>query len=301
MNLLPFSHTPGIRLLIPETAVQLQAFPTLLRFADQEIPLQAKGPLQNFTVIQDLQRHAVTIFSESYCYHLLPSLELVTKRPKQQEHEILDFGMHKKQLWEAMRTRLDFRELLPLWFRLGSLLSLPEQKTDGKGPFALLSEIESLPPEKVIPAFKKLFLVGFSDLFIPEAKDRFYQGILEEGSGSDPLYLLTLGREMIKSLFFKEEESGYRLLPKLPPELFAGTFTNIKTKIGKFSFTWSKKELRVAELRCSLSKEVLFTLPSQIRSFRIRIGRKGDPIKYKSNDKIELKENTHYYFDRFEK
>jgi hypothetical protein len=56
----PFSHTPGSSCLIPGTWWSVQAFPTRLCFShrDQriEISLELTGPVELFTLEQDLEK-----------------------------------------------------------------------------------------------------------------------------------------------------------------------------------------------------------------------------------------------------
>lgn len=67
----PFSHQSGTVCLIPKTTWEVQAFPTLLRFRNLQIPehfevkLHFKGPIKDFTLEQDLEKGHIHIYGMS--------------------------------------------------------------------------------------------------------------------------------------------------------------------------------------------------------------------------------------------
>ena len=85
-RLRPFSHQPGTLCLIPGTTFVVEAFPALVRIREfsgellKELPVDVSGPPEQFTVMQDLERGCVTLFSEQYHFHILPSLEIVFQK-----------------------------------------------------------------------------------------------------------------------------------------------------------------------------------------------------------------------------
>ncbi|MCH9609250.1 MAG: hypothetical protein S4CHLAM45_14530 [Chlamydiales bacterium] len=300
MKLRPFSHTPGAKVLIPSTSHTVEAFPTLIRFGGKELTKEVVGPLKNFTICQDLERVCVTVSCEHYCIHILPNLEIIeAKRPHTPtySHEVLDFGMHKKQEWEAIRKRGNFREIFPLWYRLGTLLNLPEVEIDQKGVFQLLAQIDLQHPETIIPTFTKIFLAGFSHFLIPQSEDHLHQGIVaREPSKTDPLYLLAYGAKVIRSLFLAEKEREVFLLPHLPPELFSGHFSNIVTSFGTFHLIWSKKQLRTVQFEADQTISLKIQFPKNLKRFRL-----NKKKIFNCGDEIEIQSNCSYLFDRFEK
>ncbi len=85
-RLRPFCHLPGISTIIPGLGWQVQVFPCLIRmyyFKDAfpllltEVNLELKGPIQQFTVCNDLEKGRVTIGGETregwVRYHLISS------------------------------------------------------------------------------------------------------------------------------------------------------------------------------------------------------------------------------------
>src|SRR5689334_22585384 len=111
-RLKPFSHQPGAKCLLPESPYLVEAFPALVRIKTlsgeiiKEIPLPIEGPLEQFTLMQNLERGCVTLFSEAYYFHILPNLEVVFQKnpplPPLKTEERLSLGSHKKQEWEAI-------------------------------------------------------------------------------------------------------------------------------------------------------------------------------------------------------
>lgn len=306
----PFSHSPRTRCLIPGTDILVEACPALIRVGKKEIILEIEGPLKNFTVMQDLERGCVTVFSEHYHFHILPSCEIVyTKNPHLPplaNQERLSLGSHKKQEWEGIRKRLDFREIFPLWFRLGSLLKLPKREEEDKGIFTLIAgcreAILAHQPEKILPAFHKLFLAGFQDLMVPRLQDEEFQGILPHNTPlpeSSPLYLLREGADLIRSLFFLSSGSEVALLPNLPPEFFAGRMTNLACPpYGELDIEWTKKEIRTLEFRATLDGELHLHFPSSMKNYRLRSSKRERGKRRSCGDPLEIKSGCRYLLDQ---
>lgn len=72
-RLKPFSHIPGTACILPGSGYQVQIFPTLLRFHDlasspkllTEIQFDLQGPLQDFTVQNDLEKGELRIWGNA--------------------------------------------------------------------------------------------------------------------------------------------------------------------------------------------------------------------------------------------
>ena len=84
----PFSHLPGTSCVLPGSSYQLQIFPCLILLFDlsQGIPtlvyrleLDIQGPVQDFTIFNDLEKGKVSVWGKSptgfFRYHLLASAE----------------------------------------------------------------------------------------------------------------------------------------------------------------------------------------------------------------------------------
>lgn len=317
-RLRPFSHLPKATCLLPTTQCIVEACPALVRIQEfsgkvvKELKLDVQGPLKQFTLMQDLERGCVTLFSEQYRFHILPSLEIVFQKnpplPPLELKERLSLGSHKKQEWEMIKRRCDFREIFPLWLRLGSLLKLPKRKRENVGIFGLLEEcreaVHSHRSETIIPAFERLFLAGFGKMLVPRSEDTDFQGILPadfEPSLSSPLYLLTEGAELIRSLFLLSSENEIAILPNLPPEFFAGRLVNLKTDYGEIDLEWSKKTVRRLIFRATKSGEMTFHFRSNLRRYRLRTNLREKGATLCCGESLEIKSGSHYLLDQFTK
>ncbi|MGA8163811.1 MAG: hypothetical protein WB791_02160 [Waddliaceae bacterium] len=82
----PFSHLPGTRCVLPGSTIGLEIFPTLIRAHDlsdargtkmQEMQLALSGPVDDFTVQQDLEKGRVMVwghFEEGFVRYVLSSV-----------------------------------------------------------------------------------------------------------------------------------------------------------------------------------------------------------------------------------
>lgn len=315
-RLRPFSHLPGTRCLIPGTEYIVEAFPALIRICKEELvkvlPLEIEGPLQQFTVMQDLERGCVLVFSERYHFHILPNLEIVSTKhphlPPVSNQERLSLGSHKKQDWNEIKKRGDFREIFPLWFRLGSLLNLTPRRTQESGIFSLIEEgkqsLLAHRPEKILPIFQKLFLAGFESLMVPRLKDSEYQGIVPIGPlpASSPLYLLTEAAVLIRSMFLLSSGNEIAILPNLPPEFFAGRMLHVQcAPYGELDLEWTKKMIRRIEFRAEQDGELHFYFHPSIRTFRVRENKKDKGKSFTVGEPLAIKSGCSYLLDRFQK
>ena len=317
-KLRPFSHEPGARCFIPGTSYVLEAFPALMKISEfggnviKEFPLKVQGPLKQFTVMQDLERGCVTVFSEHYAFHVLPNLDIVGSKhphlPPLVHQERLSLGSHKNLDVDLIRRMRDFHALLPIWFKLGALLKLPLRSGDNRGMFSLLRDCiaarDSAHPETIIPAFKKLMLAGFDAFLLPRAKDSQMQGILPLDvpiSDDSPLYLLTEGAALIRSLFFLATEQEISLLSHLPPEFFAGRMTSLVAPCGTIDLEWSKKTIRQLHLRAEKEGELLVHFPPQMVSCRLRVHPNDKGRLFRCGDSLAIKSGSVYLWDRFQK
>lgn len=316
-KLRPFSFVPGTFCLIPGSFHAVEVFPTLLRIYDlrekekkliKEVPLETKGSPSHFMVIQDLEKGVVTIRIGRERFHILPSLELIKKRSAPSHIvflERLSLGSHKKQEWEKISARKDFKEIFPLWMRLVSLLPpLPPRKEEG-GMFSLLhaceKAIEASYPEHILPFFKKLYLAGFHDLLVPRLKDDEYQGILEEETIPDvsPLYLIKEGGDLIRSLFVKMSGDEIVILPHLPPEFHCGRLLHVATSLGELHLEWSKKTILQVIFKAKQDGILCLRFCSSLKSARLKTSDQTKVIDL--GVPLEIKSGSLYLWDRFQK
>ncbi len=202
----PFSHTPGISLLLPQSVLELQVFPTRLKIESQALDFNLLGPLTGFTVEQDLERGEVSVFAhakQGYFRYFIrkidKGIELFFKKcpengitltfqdksftftagenffiPWDSKEssptvERLSLGMHKSQDWDLVKRRADLKEIFPVWLKISAFL--PEVKIEHKpvGTLTLLYLCESLINEKE----KNALVPAFTNLF-----HAGFQGIL---------------------------------------------------------------------------------------------------------------------------
>src|SRR3989339_1089623 len=65
-----FSHSPGHSFIVPGTRFSIQAFPTALFFSQEEgkatgLHMNLKGPVNPFTIEQDLEAKVIRIYGEA--------------------------------------------------------------------------------------------------------------------------------------------------------------------------------------------------------------------------------------------
>lgn len=313
-RLRPFSHTPGTSCVIPRTRAILTAFPTRLLIDQHEVFLPITGPVKNFTVCQDLERDCIFVHgSPIEGYFKLRVLadedgfevkaekgpiesirireRVVLSQGSKQER--LSLGSHKTQDWDLIKRRKDLKEILPILYFLGQ--NIPEAKSASGGTAALLK----LPKERKYLEASFLAFVegGFSDLLVPRLFDNDYQGFSDSKGKGDPFYLLRMGSELIRSLFFQQNQNKLLLLPNLPISFHAGRMMGIQAPgVGSFDLEWSKKRLKKVILRASETKKVTFELQKEIKRFRVN----RSTVLDRTNP-IQIMKNKTYFFDRFVK
>lgn len=319
-RLRPFSHRPKISCLIPQTTFEAEIFPARVRIYDlksyerkliADIPISIKGPLKDFTVFQDLEKGIVTVRADKLVYHLLPTLELLyaKKGPSQIMPKVprLFLGMHKQQEWEEIRFRCDFREIFPLWLKLGKILPEIGEYKSSSGMFSLLEEcqttIKQHRPEYILQSFYKLFLAGFRGVLVPRLYDEEFQGIIPDFTiHQTPLHLLKEGANLITSLFVTYDKKKIFILPNLPPDFFSGRFIDIPIfPFGTLSLEWTKKCIHKMVFKSHFDGPLLFQFPSSVKRFRVREGKKERGKYISCGNDIEINSNKIYLLDRFEK
>lgn len=316
VRLKPFSHTPGVRCVIPRSSSTLQAFPTLLRIDEKDCKLPLTGPVHNFTVQQDLEHDCVMVFGrakEGYFRLKIKAshsgFEILSEKgpiksakiekklilAPEKPIERLSLGSHRAQDWDLVQRRSDLKEILPLLFCLGQKIpEIAPQPLMGTALLLALPDSRDQLEEKLL-AFLK---AAFSGTLVPRLNDDQHQGLVpEESIEGNPFFLLQEGSKMIRSLFFQQEDRKIRLLPHLPISLDAGRMTNIQVAgVGQMDLEWSKKLLKRVVLRVTQSGEIFLDLQKQIQSFRV-----GKKKIIKKGGSLLLESGAIYYLDRFEK
>lgn len=223
----PFSHNlHGTSCVIPGSAIKATIYGTRLFLHDicahlsqpiGEVIFEGiEGPIEEFTVQQDLEKQIVKIRGRGkngYFFYTLkahtntlqlslhkapintrliglgeiisPGEEksilsnLLTLDPSSKKLERLSLGSHKKQEWERIYQRKDLREILPFWFFLGQQLP-PPIFSKNRTP-SMLEECKSAlaenKPEKTEELLLDLIRICFDGIFNPIAQDTYYQGL----------------------------------------------------------------------------------------------------------------------------
>lgn len=220
----PFSHQPGIQVVVPGTTSILQCYPTkcFLDGKEMELHLPAIGPPKNFTVIQDLERGEVKFFAH------YPSgyEERVICLSERKNVPRLSLGVDKKGDWNLVVQRGLLAEILPYWYRLGKLT----------------------PASNAIEAFENqdlltLFQAHFSGIFVPHSEDIHHLGV--PPFNEEAWTLLSGGAVLIEQLFIQWKEDVLHILPKLPVQLHCGRLIDLFFEgIGTLHIEWTKKKIR---------------------------------------------------------
>lgn len=302
-RLRPFSHTPGHSVMIPGTHYSLKAFPVALYIYDKEgketeLLLSLKGPIDPFTVEQDLSAKLVRIYGDSLEGYFRLAFKVEDKNLRlffektpaagisigervflsgdfleiAQNIQVSDpfqeklfLGSSKQKDMDLIRLRKDLREVFPLWYHLGAIT--PERETTSclKLEEAILKkdkkEIEAL--------FYHTYLAHFSKGLVPRKEDTDKQGLSPLMTFSENL--LFHGFTSIRSLFFQEKEDGFYLLPCLLPSFVCGKLIQVRSKNGcVFDLEWTKGRLRRVCIHVEKDQEINLHLPKDIESFRLK-------------------------------
>jgi hypothetical protein len=341
-RLTPYSHELGSYCLLPKTPLRFQIFPTLIRVHDLslahpksiiEIPINLQGPIQNFTIQQNLEKAEIKVWGQSrngfFRYRCLPSEResmfsfVIEKEPKDglilsalpEEkarthaclYETLSFGSHKAQDWTLMNRRESMLEILPIWFRLGQ--QVPERPYHpSQGTTALLSRCEERIQARergcILSAFTDLFHTGFEGMLSPRLLDEDHQGydlpaLLPEINCS-PLELLRRGAQLIRSLFIHSHDEGVSLLPALPPEFISGRLINLYSKgIGKIDLEWSKGVLRRVIVHADTDGAAHFYMQNELKQFRLKSSDSHETVVLTCGNPFPIQKGYLYYLDNF--
>lgn len=298
-KLRPFLHRPGASCLILGTTTVLRAFPTRIEIGSGFVyDLPVTGPVEGFTLEQDLERNCLFIFGRAKegFYRI---------RVSANDGGFVLKGEKGIELEEKIQAEIGFRiETHPERLSLGSHKQLDWDKIrapqDWMPVLFLLSQ--KIPPIQPVAypfptSFDAFFKAAFRSLLVPRLFDDEYQGLIPEITAvGDPAWLIQEGGRRIRSLFFKQNERRLALLPHLPVELHAGRLIGLKVAgVGTLDLEWSKKCLRRIELRVTTSGEVILELPKTLYAFRVN----GE--KRSTSEPLLLEAGQTYRLDRFQK
>lgn len=343
----PYSKQAGSACLLPLSNLQLQIYPAYIKIYDlslaepvlkYEFPLPIQGPVQDFTIMQDLEKGCLKVWGESkegffrYRVHATDSPEgiafILEKTPTpqlfaalpaayQQKDAIrslpgierLSFGVTKKADWTLVHRRFELAEILPFWFRLGQLTPAVEEHSEGAASMlhAIEDAIASRDPVGLSTCFKNLYLAGFDGLLNSHLKDLNHHGFdipeVPAGSQHSPLLLLKKGARLIKQMLVDvPQPQRIDILPCLMSELHAGRFCNASLgNIGWLDLEWSKKQTRRIVFFSAENQTLSFHFQSSLSSYRL-CKANSNVMKLKTcGDAVAFEANTTYFLDRFQR
>ncbi len=326
----PFSHEAGASAIIPYTDWVVTAYPTRFEISDFFcdtilIELEISGPVNGFTLQQDLEKGECLIFGtaqEGYFEFRLfvekkqQSLVLEYSRGKGivvfvdgkkialsakealdlidvkfdskmfEDRERISLGDHKKQDVTSIWKRKDLAEILPILYFTSQSVLLSSDEKFTKYP-------------KDDESFLNFIDTGFCSIFVPQRKDEKHLGLTYEklSESSTPISRLEAFQKSFRSLFIREVKGKVVLLPNLPKCFSSGRFVGAKVQDATIDFEWRKGKLRCVVIHGRKDANILIDWPKEIMSFRID-DRKGSQKKQQSLTLLKGKKTVVDKFQR---
>lgn len=212
-------------------------------------------------------------------------LPYTPKEEKIPAKERLSFGVNKAQDFDKIRKRNSLKELLPIWFFLGS------QSPRGKTPLQPLLKEE---PEDFLERTLQLM---FSGILAPDASKALFLAPKNKLLEQSPFSILNEGYLLIKSLFIQEREDTLFILPHLPRVCASGRLKAALTK-GVIEIEWRKYKVLKLIIHSFDDQKVKLKFGTPIKQCRFSESQKN---KININDflNISFKKGYSYYFDKF--
>ena len=324
-HFLPFSHVPATSCVVPGSTLVCRVYPARIEVFDysdaqcslvQTIELPSLGPLEQFTVTQNLEKGHVQVsgFSPSgyICYQLYATKEAkklgvkVLKGPLgiAQEHtpvllpkrERLHLGVFKKQCFPDLQYRAEITEFLPLWFMLSQSVG-PATGDLFTGP-SLCTQVK-----ENFNAFKDLFRAGFTSLLTPRLIDTDHQGYLlpiTANPNQSPLLLLHKMYPVIRKLFIVEEDNTLYILPALSRTLHSGYLSCTTKKGHELCIEWSKHWPRTIHIKAASDDALALHFLKECRNFRLSTAKRKKIATCQNKESIELHAGREYLLDQFQ-
>lgn len=291
----PFSHTPGVVVLLPGTSLCLLVHPTTVSCFDLEgteqktFPLPIEGPVSNFTVVQDLEQGAVLIFGKDQkgFFRFRCTREGVFQ---QEKGGTFSQTLFKPTLFFPVPTPSE--RLLHTSLQKRSVERLVE-KGDAlqllQPLYRLLQWYEPLNLEMPLDV-EDYILGGFEGLFAPTGLDMKKRGF---SFSFPPFTFLRALRSKVTSLFFSEEGDKITLCPHLPKKMSAGRIKGVKVGDCLLDMEWRKGQPRRVQVT-ALKEKALYLAAKGLTT--VRVGGKQVPL----DRPIHLTPGQSLFFDRFQ-
>lgn len=190
--------------------------------------------------------------------------------------ERLSFGNHKNQDLDAIRRRGDLKEILPIWFKLGSFYKKEGEIKPGSLLYSLMHETDR---NKLADLFLKTYYAGFDAYFVPRRLDSDKHGYEHPPLVDEPLIaLITHGRDVIKRMLVEEKEGTLHILPCLPSLFHHGRLIETPLQLGTLSIEWTKHFLRKVIFTAHTEEdceEVDIRFPKEVKQYRVKASGKS--------------------------
>ena len=296
----PYCLEKKVEALIPGTLLGAEIYPSFLRIfhvLTSETLFQKEffefGPLQKFTVFQDLENNRIEVTGCSRAgfvrYFIHPGKIWFQKGGSEQftfpceklpekKKAHLSLGCSKAQDATLILRRMNVEELVPIVYELSQSIGAIE-------PYPL--DIET---------FMDFLSAGLRSLFYPAAIP--YQGIQLPA----PALSLLKGSELfIRELFFREHDGTWLFLPALLKEFHEGRLVSLMTQAGhQISIEWTKKSIRQVEILPVEDSHYQFKFSNDIQRFRLRAPTMSSQV-LTNGAKIKLIKGLPLTLDRFER
>ncbi|CDR34963.1 hypothetical protein [Criblamydia sequanensis] len=200
--------------------------------------------------------------------------------------ERLSLGVNKAQDFDKIKERSSLKELIPLWFFLGSLTPR------GKDPLQSFSKKEELED-----FLEKTLQLEFSGILAPDASKTSYLAPHNKPLEHSPFSILNEGYLLIKSLFIQETEDTLFILPHLPPFCKTGRLKAALTN-GFIELEWRKHKVLKLIYHSFEDQKLNLKMGTLIKQCRFSDS-KESKINITNFLNISFKKGHSYYFDKF--
>lgn len=333
----PYSHEPGTWTLLPGNGMPLQIFPSLIRFPEIECQLDIQGPVEQFTILNDLEKGRITISGKEkrgwLRIHILASQDgqnvrlFVDRAPPEGIH----FHWNEKTVLLNRNEGLDLFEnkepFIPYQVVPCDRLSFGCHKAQDwdlikrrrdlseilpfwhrfgqlilQAPLSknsgMYSLFEECKKQKEEKNWLNFFMCGFKGMLVPQNEDSLHQGIVDAAPSADsPLWILSEGAKLIRELFIQQEPGFISILPSLFPSLPFGKLVNVPLEGGGL--------LSIEWSKKTLRRMNIFSEQEKEMAFKFPSNVKSYRLKDKGERKLcssmlSIEKNTQYYFDNFQ-
>jgi len=345
----PFSHVPGTKCYLPGSLVALEIFPCLIRVHDlsnttpqlkTEIQINLKGPIPDFTIIQDLEKGATCVLgnsSDGFIRYWIRTAENgqgihfhVEKAPEKgisftdgNETQTLK----DKESWTLFHSA-PYQPYLPPQFH--PRLSLGNHKAQDMDLIRRRKDLTEIAPlwtqlhhhlpqlknQEIRPAhleinkpeflekeLLKLFLAGFEGLFSPRLIDTQHQGLYD---AQPPLSSTQSPLSLISEGAHFIESLLFSLNEKevsILPHLPPQWHCGrlINIPLQAGTLSFEWSKKCIRRMVFHVTEETdLLFHFKKAGSFRFRKGHKDRGIRYNSGTHLHFEKNSDYYFDNFQ-